>query len=284
MELSTCAIGDRVCIGQIQVSFTEFTKLFPGLATINGPLCSGAVSGDVPIANAIFGRSFNPAIQASLASVGITDIFGNLNVQALSNFTGITNKFGGTFKYALSEKNGLDLKNALNLGNGASVFNGLVSANGGLNAPIINCEALNFTAKIFGADIDCASIKAGFGAFTSVAAPFKLFNIEHPSKPRHRLIHACLEGPEVGVYYRGHLSGANKIILPDYWENLIDVETITVHLTPHKFHQELYVKSIEWGKFVHIVNNNGGPIECDFIVYAERKDVEKLKIEVEDKA
>lgn len=274
MDTPVSTVGDRLCVGQIPTNFTSKTQLFPGLATINGPLCCGAVSGDVPIANAIFGPGFNPAVPVSLASIGITNIFGSFNTYALTNVAGITNIFGLTTKNAVSAKNGVCLKNALNLGNGASVFNGILTANGGIIVP----PSSGIEAGGISADI--ASFKEAFIA--DLTAPGKKFNIPHPSKPGYRLVHGCLEGPEFGVYHRGRLSNTNKIILPDYWTNLINPETITVHLTPRKFHQELYVKSIEWGKVINIINNSGGPIDCDYIVHAERIDISKLIVEVED--
>lgn len=259
---------EEILCGSVPSSLGLIPKILPGTATINGPLISGVSIKEIPLANAMFGPGINPGYQASLASIGRTQIIGNLQVDALSNFTGITNKFGLTAKFAASLKQGVDIKNALNLGNGPAVFNGALVANGGIKTPVIISEVC----------------KADMGMFKAVAAPFKQFNIKHPTKPNHRLIHACLEGPEYGVYYRGHLTNQNKITLPDYWDNLIDIETITVHFTPHKMYQELYVKSIEWGKVINIVNNNGGPIDCDYVVYAERKDIEKLKVEVEDES
>jgi hypothetical protein len=57
----------------------------------------------------------------------------------------------------------------------------------------------------------------------------KTFVINHPIKEEKYLIHACLEGPEAGVYYRGKgeiTNNKNKtIFLPDY------VEKITTELT-----------------------------------------------------
>lgn len=250
-------------VGLIPSSILDIPKLFPGSATINGPVCFGAAVNDVPLANSIFGPGYEPGYQISLASIGITHIYGSLNTFAVTNIAGLTNIFGSTIKNALSLKNGVDIKNALNLGNGEAVFNGRIVANGGIFSP---------SGVIFGVK----------GVFAKLVAPGKNFEIPHPSKPGYRLVHGCIEGPEYGVYYRGHLTNDNKITLPDYWDNLVDIETITVHLTPHKFHQELYVKSIEWGKIIHIVNNSGGPIDCDYVVYAERKDIEKLKVEIKD--
>jgi len=113
------------------------------------------------------------------------------------------------------------------------------------------------------------------------ALPAKPFDIPHPSKKGQRLRHVSLEGPEIGVYYRGKLQDTNTITLPDYWENLIDQESITVNLTPVGSYQELFVEKIEWGKNIIVKNREGGPISCHYTVYAERKDMEKLIVEYE---
>lgn len=265
--------GDRLIVGQVTYPIQEFTKLFPGDATINGPLVCGANYGGPPTANAMFGPGFTGL--PSLESVGITNIFGSLNIAALSTFTGITNKFGATFKHALSLQNGLHLKNALNLANGPIVFNGQMTATS-IIVKYLNAAKID-VGRIDGFNACFTTLQCG-----STCAPVKEFNIKHPSRPGYRLVHACLEGPEIGVYFRGHLKDHNQIILPDFWNNLIDPESITVHFTPHKFYQELYVKSIEWGKVINVVNNAGGPIDCDYIVYAERIDIKKLVVEYED--
>jgi hypothetical protein len=122
----------------------------------------------------------------------------------------------------------------------------------------------------------------GFLSFSgSIVGTTKKFDISHPTKPNHRLAHACIEGPENGVYYRGRLTDNNVIQLPEYWQGLIDPETITVNLTPHRVYQELFVKSIEWVTKINIVNNSGGPIDCSYTIYAKRKDVEDLVVEYE---
>ena len=142
----------------------------------------------------------------------------------------------------------------------AKVFNGIVTVNGLLKTDIC---------------------KADLGIFANVAAPFKQFDIPHPTKPNHRLVHTCLEGPEIGVYYRGKLIDSTTIELPEYWRGLVDPETITVNLTPHGCYQELFVKAIEWGTKVIIQNNSGGPINCSYVVYGKRKDVPDLEVEYE---
>jgi hypothetical protein len=268
-------VGDKLVVGQVDTSFlTATSRVIPGTAVLNGPVYIGATPQiGVARASCMIGPPLaGLSAPASLEVVGvsnflgpITNIAGTLNVSAISNFTGSVNVT------AVETKNGADLKNAINIGNDTGIFNGPVTMN----------SALNVTGKIFCGDIDAASIKATFGAFSSVAAPFKQFDIPHPNKSGMRLRHACIEGPEVGVYYRGKLKNKNKIILPEYWDNLVDIETITVNLTPNNAYQELYVKNIEWGKVINIANNLSGPIDCFYTVFAERKDVDKLIVEYE---
>jgi hypothetical protein len=187
---------------------------------------------------------------------------GIINDLAVSNIFGFTSKIGAEIQAAFKAILGLKTNNAVQITNGPKVC----SAN--ITTPRIDAAYGNF--------ITC---QATLGVFAQVSAPFKLFDIPHPSKQGHRLIHSCLEGPEIGVYYRGRLTDSNVIELPEYWKGLVDAETITVNLTPHTFYQELYVKNIEWGCRINVVNNAGGPIDCSYIVYAERKDVDKLRIE-----
>ena len=108
----------------------------------------------------------------------------------------------------------------------------------------------------------------------------KPFDIPHPTKDGYRLRHVCLEGPESGVYIRGKLKGTS-ITVPAYWGGLVDEESISVHLTPIGCHQELFVESIQYGRRIQVRNALGGPIECYYLIQAERKDVEKLIPEYE---
>jgi hypothetical protein len=108
----------------------------------------------------------------------------------------------------------------------------------------------------------------------------KNFIIDHPLRKDKKLVYACLEGPENGVYFRGKLLNKNEIILPDYWKKLVDFDTITVQLQSIGSHQNLIVKRIDKEK-IYLQSNNGMPINCYYHIYAERKDIEKLIIEVD---
>lgn len=124
------------------------------------------------------------------------------------------------------------------------------------------------------------TINAGtVNATSGVNSVVKAFNIPHPTKEGKRLWHGCLEGPEHGVYVRGHLTGDNRIILPDYWHGLIDPTTITVSVTQIGSSQDLMVDKIEWGKTIYLKSGNAAAIDCYYTVNATRKDVPPLEIE-----
>lgn len=110
---------------------------------------------------------------------------------------------------------------------------------------------------------------------------WKGFDIQHPNKKNHRLRHICLEGPEAGVYFRGRLTNSNVIDIPEYWHNLVDVESITVQLTQIGYAQDLIVEKIEWGKKILIKSGNGSNIDCYYTVQASRIDGQQLIVEYE---
>lgn len=108
----------------------------------------------------------------------------------------------------------------------------------------------------------------------------KGFDISHPTKEGYRLRHICVEGPEDGpIYVRGKLEEGNVIKLPDYWDDLVDKESISVNLTPIESYQELFVEKIEWGKNVIVKNNAGGAVKCYYQIWAARKYDDKLHVE-----
>jgi hypothetical protein len=110
----------------------------------------------------------------------------------------------------------------------------------------------------------------------SLTAASKSFDIPHPSRDGWRLRYGVLEGPEHGVYFRG-MSESKVIELPDYWIDLIDETSVTVHLTSIGNSTQHYVVKVENNK-IHI-DSDSGIIKTYFIIHAERKDVEKVLLE-----
>jgi len=112
-------------------------------------------------------------------------------------------------------------------------------------------------------------VNGTFGALS------KSFVIPHQTMEGKKLVHGAIEGPEFGVYYRGKVDG-DVIDLPDYWEWLVDEETISVQLTAVGGKQDLFVKEIKDNK-VYISNGS-----CYFTVYGERKDIDKINLIIEE--
>ena len=137
--------------------------------------------------------------------------------------------------------------------------------------------------------VDCGNkgkLAARFGAADGRPKPF---DIQHPTKGKgHRLRYACIEGPEVGVYYRGRLKESNVIELPYYWKDLVDENTITVQLQPIGSNQNLVIQEFN-NEFIVIAEDSTNTdlitdlstIDCFYHVYGERKDINPLITEYE---
>ena len=108
------------------------------------------------------------------------------------------------------------------------------------------------------------------GNVTGRASGNKSFDIPHATQPGKRIRHVCAEGPEAGIYVRGRLTGKNTINLPDYWEGLVDPDSITVTLTQIGSSQDLIVESIDWGKVVKIKSGTASNIDCFYEVWVAR--------------
>ena len=132
--------------------------------------------------------------------------------------------------------------------------------------------------------VDCGNkgrLKSRFGVADSKP---KLFDIDHPTKGKgHRLAYACIEGPEVGVYYRGRLRNKKIIELPHYWKGLVHTDSISVQLQPIGAHQDIIIKRWDDTK-IYLQSKANFPIDCFYHVYGERKDVDGLVVEYEGKS
>mgnify|MGYP003149771760 FL=1 len=136
--------------------------------------------------------------------------------------------------------------------------------------------------------VDCGNKGKLASRFAAADASPKPFDLVHPTKGKgHRLRYACIEGPEVGVYYRGRLKGSNIFELPYYWKDLVHEDSITVQLQPIGKNQNLVVESfnneyvvIEIGANQDFLTNEI-LIDCFYHVYAERKDINPLITEYE---
>ena len=111
------------------------------------------------------------------------------------------------------------------------------------------------------------------GSITGTTTGNKLignFDIPHVRDSKKRIRHIVTEGPEPGIYVRGQLKDKNIIELPEYWDGLIDPESITVTLTQIGYSQDLIVDKIEWGKRIVVKSGTGANIHCFYEVWAAR--------------
>ena len=165
--------------------------------------------------------------------------------------------------------NDTDLKSRLYVG-GRTFQQGNVYIAGDTSIPLeVNGDA------IFGAGI--GQLTSRFATADSLPKPFDMV---HPTKGEgHRLRYACIEGPEVAVYCRGRTK-TNEITLPDYWKDLVHEDSISVQLQPIGYHQNIIVKRWD-SEFIYLQGQGGGPVNCFYHVYAERKDINPLLTEYE---
>jgi len=135
------------------------------------------------------------------------------------------------------------------------------------NAKIDNLQATeSITAPVFIGDLT-GNVT---GNVTGTASGNKAFDIPHVTQKGKRIRHIIAEGPEAGIYVRGKIKDTNIIELPEYWDGLIDPETITVTLTQIGYSQDLIVERIEWGKNIIIRSGVGANIHCYYEIWAAR--------------
>lgn len=265
-------------ISKIQTKPFDFS-IFGGLSVLNGPVQMGvAPLSPVPLGTLHIGPTPPTSGPPSIAALHIIHPTIGMNVIApvAANFYGVHNTYG--FQQAFGSDFSFGLKQTLGIFN--KVGKG-VEVGGTIKAePGITEAAPNRTSA---GNMTIAGNLTVAGTINGVINPqaWKGFDIKHPKKPNRRIRHICVEGPEAAIYVRGTLKGSNVIELPEYWDGLIDIESITVHLTPIGNYQELYVEKIEWGTKVIVKNNQGSAINCYYKVEAARIDGEPLIVEYE---
>jgi hypothetical protein len=119
-----------------------------------------------------------------------------------------------------------------------------------------------------------------FGDF-SVMNGNKNFIIDHPTKTNMKLVHSSLEGPEIGVYYRGAsklVNGVATVRLPEYFEALTRENGRTIQLTAKGVEPYLlsYTDIVDGTFKVYGTKSSG---EFSWEVKAARADQEPLRVE-----
>ena len=194
---------------------------------------------------------------------------GNVNL----HWPSLTTYFGDHIVIGRSSVLGIEFRTAVASAKMGAI--GMSSVVGGAKAKVVAPAVLvaGATVKITGGIVSLP----GASNFLLKAKSWdakKGFDIPHPTKQNHRLRYICLEGPTADVHIRGK-SKSNTIELPDYWTGLVDVESITVSLTPIGSYQQLFVETIDLKNGIVIGNNSGDQFNYQYTVFAERIDGEK---------
>lgn len=282
-------VGSEIAAGITKAQTAPLAlSAFGGLSVLNGPVQVGvAPLSPVPLGTMMIGPMPPTSGSVSLAALHIIHptIGMNVNAPIAANFNGIVNTnsvwnaWGVGYSYGIMNFLGTFIKIGRSIETGGTTK----------SEPNITEAAPNRTSAGNMAITGNLAVTGNVAATGTVTAPtfsgninvqsWKGFDIKHPKKPNRRIRHICVEGPEAAIYIRGTLKGSNAIELPDYWDGLIDIESISVHLTPVGSYQELYVDKIEWGKKVIVKNNQGSSINCYYRVEAARIDGEPLIVE-----
>ena len=176
---------------------------------------------------------------------------------------------------------GIKLDGSMEIVGDGRVPNALRISGGQLDKLYVDGDAF------FSGAVDCGNKGKLAARFAVADSKPKPFDIEHPTKGEgHRLRYACIEGPEVAVYYRGRLKESNVINLPDYWKDLVHADSITVQLQPIGRQQNLIVEEFD-NEYIVIAEDltntdlitGLSTIDCFYHVYGERKDINPLIVE-----
>ncbi len=243
---------------------------FSGVGINPGTLVNSGVS--------FFGGTLNLGVAKAAVNIGppiaipgLTLPF-SLWVDGVSVFVGVTNFVGARYSFAFVQNLGFHQNNGAAQQNGAKLTNAFKCDNAIQIKNGLSTKSAN------------SSFPLGLGfLFTGRSLGNKSFDIEHPNKDGWRLRHVCVEGPESAVYIRGRLTGKNMIELPEYWNGLVDYDSITVQLQPiGDRHFHLNVMEIDKEKVV-VKEADDKPIDCFYHVWANRLGPE-LHVEYEGKS
>ncbi len=243
---------------------------FSGVGINPGTLVNSGVS--------FFGGTLNLGVAKAAVNIGppiaipgLTLPF-SLWVDGVSVFVGVTNFVGARYSFAFVQNLGFHQNNGAAQQNGAKLTNAFKCDNAIQVKNGLSTKSAN------------SSFPLGLGfLFTGRSLGNKSFDIEHPNKDGWRLRHVCVEGPESAVYIRGRLTGKNIIELPEYWNGLVDYDSITVQLQPiGDRHFHLNVMEIDKEKVV-VKEADDKPIDCFYHVWTNRLGPE-LHVEYEGKS
>jgi len=91
---------------------------------------------------------------------------------------------------------------------------------------------------------------------------------EEPPMSEQRGDHA---GMGSAVRLKGDIPADGVIEFPKAWNNKINLDSLTIMITPHGTFQELYVENIHYGRKATVKNAASGPIKGSYMIICNTK-------------
>ena len=165
------------------------------------------------------------------------DYQGNQSV-AIGYYAGNTNQGANSTALGRAAGQSNQGSNSIAIGNGAGQTNQaansiILNAAGGV---ALNNSNSGFFVSPISSSTDATQHVLIYNTSTNEISSnsAKTFVINHPTKPDSYLVHACLEGPEAGVYYRGEAKIENNksvsVSLPEYVSSFAG--NFSIQITP----------------------------------------------------
>lgn len=256
--------NSSLTIGSTTISLGGTSTTLAGLTSVTSTTFVGALTGNASTAT----KSTN------LIGGNSTTLLGSMPYQSATDTTTLLSPNTSTTKQVLTMTGSGANGAAPAWSNADFIYATDDTASAALYPVMVAGAGNNQTVKV-------TTTKFKFDASTgTIYATSKSFRIKHPTKEGKALVYASLEGPENGVYIRGHLFASKFIQLPEYWKDLVNPASITVELTPVGKYQKLFVLAV-YRDIIEIGSDTEGFINCYYKVLAERKDIERLRTEQE---
>jgi hypothetical protein len=236
-----------------------------------GEFAGGTFAGQGAIAIGLRSGGTNQSTQA--VAIGYNTAQNNQGQRAIAIGRSCGDVSQGEFSVAIGS-------NAASANQGTnSVCIGTSSGSTFQNSIVLNASGSTFVSDIsngfFVRPIDVSTGTTNLLVYNSSSGKIsynttKTFVIDHPIDENKYLVHACLEGPEAGVYYRGEAEITNnefvEVVLPEYTNAF---SNFTVHVSPAGSFNNLYASQVENGKF-HVFGKNG---KVSWTVFATRENI-----------
>lgn len=249
----------------------------PAWAAATGGFTLGAI-GSSPNANGATYSSGILVLQPASASFGGVITTGSQTFAGDKGFIGIVST-ASSFQLSGTTANIIHTGTSTI----ANVFSGTASTLTTLN---VGTDSSLTTVNI-GANNASTTVTIGGSSGGTLKALVKEFDIVDPryNDNNRRLVHACIESNENGVYYRGEAklnNGEAEILLPDWFESLTSQEGRTILLTPifeGKVEQLAPTRIVNGKFFVYGISGNNNNQSFYWEVKAVRKDIPMLEAE-----